>query len=76
VLSFDEWLDLGMTQGWCGPAVCSTHDGTPTSEAEEDQFEEGEDPCVHILRLYSDADTKRAVEEYHSPSVWRRRSAG
>lgn len=71
-IDFEEWLRLGMDNGFVGPAVCETHDGLPTSEAEEDEFEDGADPCIHILRLYPDAKTRAAVERNHSPSVWRR----
>lgn len=73
--SFDEWLRYGFEQGWCGPSVCETHDGLPVSEAEVDGFEDG-DPCVHVVRLYEDADVKAAVEAYHSPSVWRASNQG
>ena len=71
-MTFDEWLRTGMDCGWCGPAVCSTHDGTPTSEAEDDDLEDGADPCVHILRLYESAEIRAAVESNHSPSLWRK----
>jgi hypothetical protein len=72
-VNIEEWLAYGIAQDYCGPAVCSTHDGTPTSEEEEEQFEDGADPCVHVVRLYESADVKRAVEEFHSPSQWRGR---
>ena len=69
---FDEWLHFGITQGWCGPAICETHDGTPLTASEEtEMFEEGFDPCIHILRLYEDIEMKEMIEENHSPSVWR-----
>jgi hypothetical protein len=42
---------------------------------EEDEMYEG-DPCVHVLRLYEDETTKKAVEENHSPSVWRATNSG
>ena len=67
---FDEWMRIGIEKGWIGPAVCSTHDGIPTSE-EEDLLWEEEDPCIHVIRPYFDADHKAAVEENHSPSTWR-----
>jgi len=70
-MTFDDWLRQGMERGWCGPAVCSTHDGTPTTEAEDDEFETGE-PCLHIVRLYPDDITRKGVERNHSPSIWRR----
>ena len=71
-MNLDDWLAYGLEQGWCGPAVCATYDGTPYSEAELDEFEEGNDPCVHVLRLYPDRATKAAVEADHAPSQWRK----
>ena len=73
--SFDEWLQEGITLGFCGPTICYTHDGLPLTQEEDQQFEEG-DPCVHMLRLYEDRETKIAVEENHSPSVWRATNSG
>jgi hypothetical protein len=74
-MDFEEWLKFGFDQGWCGPAVCYTHDGLPTTQAEDEEFEMG-DPCIHILRLYDDAEVKQAVQENHSPSVWRATNNG
>lgn len=70
-LTFDEWLEYGIEQGWCGPAVCYTHDGLPMTFEEEDEFDGGYDPCIHIIRLYEDGEMKKAIEENHSPSIWR-----
>ena len=70
-LSYEEWIQLGMDEGWCGPPVCHTHDGVPTTEAEDLEFDEG-DPCIHIVRMYDSAQTKIDVESNHSPSVWRK----
>lgn len=75
-MSFEDWLKAGIDGGWCGPPVCHTHDGLPTSAAEDDQFEDGGEPCQHIIRLYPDAAAKAAIEANHSPSVWRRTNAG
>lgn len=69
-MNIDEWLKFGFEQGFCGPAVCETHDGLPMSEAEYVAFETN-DPCIHVVRLYESAEMKAAVEEGHSPSVWR-----
>lgn len=74
-VDFESWLRQGMEAGFIGPPVCQTHDGTPTSEAEDEEFEES-DPCLHILRLYPDVETKAAVEANHSPSLWRRTNRG
>lgn len=70
--SFDEWVRFGFEQGWVSPPVCETHDGTPMTEAEADDG----DTCIHILRLYEDAEHKAAVELEHAPSVWRASNQG
>jgi len=75
-INFDEWLQTGYDQGWVGPPICHTHDGMPMSVAEDYAFEEGEDPCMHILRLYEDKIDKQQIEDAHSPSVWRATNAG
>jgi hypothetical protein len=67
---FNDWLKVGIEKGWCGPAVCYTHDGLPLSAKEEEELWE-QDPCVHIIRLYQDIDDKKEVEDNHSPSLWR-----
>lgn len=69
-MHFDDWMRYGIDQGWCGPPVCSTHDGIPTSAVEDDAWEDY-DPCIHVARLYEDNEVKVAVEANHSPSVWR-----
>ena len=68
---FDDWLALGIKRGFCGPPVCSTHDGIPTSEEEDLEWEEY-DPCVHVIRPYESPEHRAAVEENHSPSNWRK----
>lgn len=70
-LTFEQWLAMGYSEGWCGPAVCYTHDGLPTSAVEDEEFDDGNDPCMHIVRLYEELEVKIAIEENHSPSQWR-----
>ena len=74
-LDFEEWLRIGMRNAWSGPPVCYTHDGLPLTEAEDEEFSEG-DPCVHIIRLYESGQHKTDVEENHSPSTWRATNRG
>jgi hypothetical protein len=71
-MTFDEWIEFGMAQGWCGPPCCVPHDGIGTTEAEDADYEGGGDPCYHVIRLYEDDTVKVGVEANHSPSVWRR----
>jgi len=70
-MTFDEWITYGIEKGWCGPPVCYTHDGLPMSEQEYAEFDEGQDPCTHIVRMYEDIDMKKEIEDNHSPSQWR-----
>lgn len=70
-LTFEEWMTYGIEKGWCGPPVCYTHDGLPMSEQEYAEFDEGQDPCTHVVRMYEDIDMKKSIEENHSPSQWR-----
>jgi hypothetical protein len=69
-MDYQEWIQIGIKNNWCGPAVCYTHDGLPTSNEEDEEWEES-DPCIHIIRLYEDESVKKSVEENHSPSIWR-----
>lgn len=69
----EEWMLYGYQQGWCGPPVCSIHDGVPMSAREEESEDEF---CTHIIRLYEDPDNRVAVESNHSPSSWRATNRG
>lgn len=71
MMNYDEWLEEGYINGWVGPPICQTHDGIPLTSEEDAEFEQGGDPCVHVLRLYEDKSVKEDIEQSHSPSVWR-----
>jgi hypothetical protein len=75
-LNFKQWLEYGYKKNWCGPPVCEIHDGLPTSIFEDEEFYDGSDSCVHIVRLYEDNEMKQAVEANHSPSNWRASNFG
>lgn len=68
----DEWYRYGLEQGFCGPSVCSTHDGLPATEEEDNEFMDGYDPCIFVIRIYEDDEHRKAIEENHAPSMWRR----
>jgi hypothetical protein len=72
VMKQDEWIELGVKMGWCSPPICEPHDGMPMSEEEARQYEEGSDPCVHILRLYNNEAHRLAVEAFSAQAVWRK----
>lgn len=71
-LTQHEWLTIGVTNGWCSPPVCITHDGYPTTLEEDEEFNEGHDPCIHIIRPYSSTEELQAVEQNFSPACWRK----
>ena len=48
---FYEWLDWGITKGWVADVACAIHGGLPLELEEDVQFPEGEDPCVHVIRV-------------------------
>ena len=75
-MTFDEWIKIGYDMGYCSPPVCSTHDGTPTTALEDEQWEEGDDPCLHIVRLYNSIEEKKSVEANYEPANWRASNLG
>lgn len=46
-----DWVKLGEEKGFCSPPKCATHDGIPHVGDEEQEWEEGGDPCQPIVRL-------------------------
>ena len=72
----DEWLLYGYERGWVSPPMCSTHDGPPLTEAEEWQFDDGDDPCVCVMRVYADDAEREACEANGGPVLWRAKNRG
>ena len=70
-MTFDEWLKHGYDKGFCSPPVCVTHDGIPTTALEDEEFDEGYDPCFHGVRLYDDLQMRNGCEANSSQAVWR-----
>ena len=48
---FDRWVRYGVKHGLCSEQFCMTHDASPMSESEDAAWEEGWDPCCHVVRL-------------------------
>ena len=61
--SFEDWLLLGINNGWISRPVCSTHDGLPSTRDEDIEWDEGGDPCVYAVRLFADENEKKAVDD-------------
>ena len=70
-IDFDHWMEIGLSRGFVGPPICSTHDGIPYTPDEEQDFENGDDPCVHVIRPYRSHWEREQVEQNHPPSVFR-----
>lgn len=49
---FGIWLQSGIERGWVTEPFCNTHDADPfMSEEEIEEWEQGGDPCQHVLRI-------------------------
>ena len=47
-----DWLTIGIENGWVTEPFCYTHDGDPyMTEEEEQEWEDGGDPCAPVLKL-------------------------
>ena len=47
---FAEWLAIGFNEGFCSLVACAQH-GSLFTQDEVDAFEEGWDPCIHVVRI-------------------------
>ena len=51
-MTIGQWVDYGVQKGWVTEPFCSTHDGDPyMTEEEEQEWEDGGDPCCHVLKI-------------------------
>jgi hypothetical protein len=49
---FGDWLQKGINNKWVSEPFCYTHDGDPyMTEEEEQQWEEGGDPCSPVVKI-------------------------
>lgn len=50
---FNKWISEGIERGWISEPYCNTHDGGYQYMSEEEiaEWDEGGDPCAHVLRL-------------------------
>lgn len=47
------WIEMGQQSGYCSEVICGIHDGPPVTETENKKIEEGEDPCIPIVRIWA-----------------------
>ena len=50
--AFFAALVEAQEKGWVSPLACATHDGVPHTEEEEEEWEEGFDPCAPVFRIW------------------------
>lgn len=50
-MTADEWIQIGIDNGFCTPSHCLFHDGYALTNEESGDLEHGLDPCIHVLRL-------------------------
>ena len=55
-MDFDEWITVGIQQGFCSEQFCMTHAGPILTDKELEAWDEGIDPCHHVVRLGSPVD--------------------
>lgn len=51
-MEFGIWLDNGVRRGWITLPVCVNHDVLPLTKEELESVTDGDDPCVHVVRLW------------------------
>ena len=51
-MEYDNWLQIGIDQGWVSPQFCYTHEGDPYMTIDEEkEWDEGGDPCMVVLKV-------------------------
>jgi len=53
---FWEWIESGIDAGWIASPDCMTHNAVPMRAAEEDEFDDGFDPCIIVARVWKDGN--------------------
>lgn len=53
VVDFFKWLQIGIDSGWCSEVACDTHDIVPMTDEEMEEWEEGYDPCIFVVRIWT-----------------------
>ena len=51
-LDFQEWVEYGVVNGWVAQPVCYHHEMLPVTDAESEQMDEGDDPCLNVIRVW------------------------
>ena len=57
--AFWDWLSYGIEKGWVSEPVCGTHDVIPQTVEGTRAWNDGQDPCEHVVRLWPDGQTPK-----------------
>ena len=51
-MDFVDWINYGIDMGWCTQIHCETHDGPILTEDEQKEWEQWEDVCYPVVRIW------------------------
>lgn len=66
------WIRHGLAKHWISPPACYFHDGIGMLPEEEVALDEGDDPCIWLIRVYEDEKMAEELNSIHPPYSWRR----
>lgn len=49
---FWMWLNFGMNRKWISKPTCNTHEWNDMTTEEWEEFDEGGDPCITVVRIW------------------------
>lgn len=49
---FLAWLHDGQRRGWVSAQYCARHETAPIDEGEEQDIDDGWDPCIPCVRIW------------------------
>lgn len=53
-MNFFEWRDLGIANKWISEPFCDTHDAGYLTDEEAKEWDEGNDPCMPVFRIWEE----------------------
>ena len=52
-LSIEDWIQYGIDNGYI-ETFCYMHDSAPMTDEEAKEYDDGNDPCVPVMRAWLD----------------------
>ena len=60
---FEDWLQVGVVAGWISDTGCAMHHGLPMRDWEEYEIDQGNDPCMVVVRVWMDGMQHVTLED-------------